>query len=309
MAGKTAMIFPGQGSQYVGMGQDFVTAHPWAGEIMERTEEISGIPVKRLCLEGPMESLTATVNLQPCLTAVEIICAKAIGEAGVTIDAVAGHSLGEYPALWAAGVLELDHAVELVIQRARLMEKAASERPGSMAAILGLSREELQAMVDSAHGEVALANHNSQQQIVVTGEKEGVAQVCHAAKEAGAKAIPLKVAGAFHSPLMKEAAKEFGAYLEKTPFKDPLLPFYSNVTAGAESSGDRIRGLMERQLCEPVRWYDIIGNMAADGIETFIEAGPKKVLSNLIKKILPGARVFQVDDQAALEACAKQIQK
>lgn len=304
---KRAFVFPGQGSQYVGMARDLLDACPQAEEIFETAREVTGVPVKELVLSGPMEELTRTVNLQPALTAVDMLCCAALREQGVDADAAAGHSLGEYPALWAAGFLEMPDVFRLVKARGELMEQAAAENPGAMAAVIGLERAELQELVDqvrsgSQKGVLALANHNSREQIVVTGTRELVAELCSAVKEMGKRAVPLKVSGAYHSPLMKGAADRFRQILEEVPFKDGRIPLYSNVTAAPETSGERMRKLMAEQICSPVRWFEIVNNMYDSGIRLFVELGPKKVLSGLIKKCLDADdyRVVNVEDSQGL---------
>ncbi len=302
MTGKTAFLFPGQGSQYVGMGKDFLRELPEAGRLFETAEKISGVPVASLCLEGPISELTKTRNLQPCLTAVDLLICKAVREAGIEAHAAAGHSLGEYPALWACGILNTEDVFRLVRSRGEFMEEAADLNPGAMAAVIGLDRDGLQVLVDKvtadAQGVLALANHNSREQIVVTGEKELVSKLCRAVKDAGKRAVPLKVSGAYHSPLMRPAADRFKEVLAGISFEDGRIPVYSNVTAEPEASGTRMRELMAEQICSPVRWFDIINNMYRDGVRTFIELGPKKVLTNLARKCLDAEDVdfFSVEN-------------
>lgn len=307
---KTAFVFPGQGSQYIGMGKAFLETLPRVQEIFEIGEAVTGIPLKTLCTEGPMDELTKTENLQPALTALDAACAAAAMDSGIIPDAVAGHSLGEYPALWAAGVIGLEDVFRLVHARGRLMEEAGAKRPGAMAAIIGLKKAELDGLIQplALQGIIAPANHNSPEQIVVTGEKTLVDTLSGLVKKRGARAIPLKVGGAYHSPLMKDAADKFAGLLEEVRFSPPKMPFYSNVTAGPETDPDIIKDLMARQMCEPVRWYEIVTNMAGDGIMEFIELGPKNVLSNLIKKCLPQGevRVFPIEDPEGLKACLSQ---
>ena len=302
-----AFVFPGQGSQYVGMGKALLETVPEADRIFCLAEDLTGLPVKRLCLEGPMEELTQATNLQTCLTTVEIISCMAARNAGLEASAVAGHSLGEYPALWAAGIVSLEDTFKLVHARGRLMEEAGKKNPGAMAAVIGISRERLAELVAplAKKGVLALANHNSPEQIVVTGEKDLVRDLCRDAKAIGARAIPLKVSGAYHSPLMKEAARGFSEVLAGVPFSRAKVPFYSNVTAEPESDPKKIKKLMERQICMPVRWYEIATNMNRDGISNFIELGPKKVLGRLIRKCLPeeSAKVFQGETLEDLKKC------
>ena len=300
MTAKTAFLFPGQGSQYIGMGKEFLEQVPGGRSLFEIAEKVTGVPAARLCLEGPLEELTKTRNLQPCLTAVDILCFMAVREQGLEAHAVAGHSLGEYPALSAAGVLSIETCFDLVKQRGRLMEDAAAANPGGMAAVIGLDREELEELVQNTAARdsvLALANHNSRQQIVVTGHRDAVKELCRLVKEKGKRAIPLKVSGAYHSPLMATAAEAFARVLENAKFHRAAIPVYSNVTAEPETEPERFKRLMGQQIRSPVRWFEIINNMYRDGIKNFIELGPKKVLTNLCKNCLDvgDARFFHVE--------------
>ncbi len=305
---KIAFLFPGQGSQYVGMGVDLLKAYEFASPMLQKAEDVCGIDIRKLCVKGPLEDLTRTANLQPCLTAIDIICAKALMEEGIQPDAVAGHSLGEYPALWACGAVDFRDCLRLVKERGRVMEAAAQRRPGSMAAIIGLEAQELKEIIDgvlSQHkGVLAMANHNSKEQIVVTGEKALVKSLCEKVKTLGKRAIMLRVSGAYHSPLMEGAAKEFARVLSSVSFGRPSIPIYSNVSANPEEDPAMIVRLLSQQMCMPVRWYEIANNMYRDGVRIFIEAGPKKVLSNLIKKSIDADdyQVFSVETKADIDS-------
>ncbi len=283
-------MFPGQGSQYVGMGKAAYEASAKAKEVFALAEEVCRWSVKKLCFEGPLSELTRTLHLQPALTAVSIAVYEALKERGVESEIVCGHSLGEYAALYAAGVLSLEDTFRLVLKRGELMEKAAKSHPGAMFAVIGLERKKLEEIAAQAQekGVVALANHNAPEQIVITGEEEAVCAAAEAAKEAGARVVRLKVSGAYHSPLMAEAAQEFRSFLEGITFSPPRKRFFSNVTAEEVSSPEEIKRLMGLQIERPVRWVEEIENIYAAGGREFIEVGPKNVLANLVKKILKG---------------------
>jgi [acyl-carrier-protein] S-malonyltransferase len=306
----TACLFPGQGSQSVGMGEDFYREFDFVRETFDMMEEITKIHVSRLCFKGPMEELTQTVHLQPALTAVNLACLQALRHAGFDFSMCAGHSLGEYSALRAAGVVTPEDAARLVFRRGELMHREAGKHQGAMQAIVGLTLAEVEALVaeGASKGVVAVANHNMETQIVITGSPEAVARVGGLAAAKGAKTVPLKVSGAWHSELIRGAEAEFKEVLAKTGFQPPQKKVVLNVTAADSSDPAEIREIMSRQLCSPVRWYDSMLRMKAAGIETFVEVGPGKVLSGLLRKILPKehpARVFNVGTLAQLEEYLK----
>lgn len=286
---RTAFLFPGQGSQYVGMGQDLFEADSAARRLFDLAEAATGLPLKRLCFEGPMEELTLTVNLQPAVTTVNLCLYQALVEAGVRPQAVCGHSLGEYSALFAAGVLSAADTVAAVAERGRLMHREAEKYPGAMAAIIGLTPEKLKGLVHplTKAGPIGLANFNTPVQTVVSGTPELVARAGNLAKAEGAKVIPLKVSGAWHSPLMEGATLDFETFTNTLNFKAPTTPIYLNATAAPETNPDTLRQAMGRQLTSPVRWAELIVNLQAAGIDTWVEVGPKNVLKGLVRKILP----------------------
>lgn len=307
---KTACVFPGQGSQWVGMGEDFYREFDFVREIFDMVEEVTRIHVSRLCFKGPMEELTQTVHLQPALTAVNLACLQALKHAGFDCGLCAGHSLGEYSALHAAGVIRREDAARLVFRRGELMHREASRHKGAMQAIVGLPLAEVDALVATGaeKGVVAVANHNMETQVVITGAPEAVAFVGAQAAARGAKAVPLKVSGAWHSELIRGAEDEFKEILAQTEFKAPQKKIILNVTAAESENPGEIREIMSRQLCSPVRWYDSMLRMKDAGAEVFVEVGPGKVLTGLLRKTLPKdspARIFNVGTLVQLEEYLK----
>jgi len=307
MPEKIAFLFPGQGSQFVGMGRDIADKFPEVREIFNQLDEVCGKTISNLCFEGPMEELTITVNLQPAVTAVNLACLAALSRSGISSSLSAGHSLGEYAALTSAGVITPYNALRLVKKRGELMHREALANPGSMAAVLGMEIEKVSDIVARAcsNGVLAVANHNSSQQIVITGQKESLEYAVDIVEEEGGKAILLQVSGAWHCDLMKNAVEDFRRFMDDIPFSRPKTTMLFNATAGAEDKPEKIKDIMARQLISPVKWYDIVLRMLDDGVGVFVEVGPKKVLTGLLKKIIPkqsNTKVYNVEDLKSLES-------
>ena len=306
MHGKIAFLFPGQGSQVIGMGHDLAERFPHSKSLFDNLDKLSPRPISKLCFEGPIDELTQTVNLQPALTTVNLVCLSALAESNIRPAVSAGHSLGEYSALAAAGVITESDAILLSRKRGELMQREADRNPGSMAAVMGLSIKQVDEVVRIAteKGVVAVANHNTAQQIVITGQKEPLAYAIELLKQKGAKAIPLNVSGAWHSPLMKNAVQEFRDFMQDIPFHKPESQILFNATASEETDPQKIKDIMSNQLVQPVRWHDIMLKMLKDGVDIFVEVGPKNVLIGLLKKTLPReskVKTYNVGDLKGLK--------
>lgn len=309
---KIAFLFPGQGSQVVGMGADLFHEYDFVREIFDAADDIAGTPISRYCFNGPMETLTETVNLQSAVTAVNLSCLAALKRAGVDCEMSAGHSLGEFSALSAAKVLSMADTLRVVFRRGELMHREAKRFNGAMVAIIGLDIDTVNGLVKAgqAEGVVSVANHNAAGQIVITGSPEGVAVVAEAAKSKRGKVIPLKVSGAWHSELIKGAETAFAEFIRSIPFSDPVHPVIHNVTADTCDTGEKIRTIMVRQLCSPVRWYDTIRRCVDDKVTVFVEVGPGKVLTGLLKKTIPadyGYQAYAVNSMDSLETAVSSL--
>ena len=282
---KKAYVFPGQGSQYPGMAKDLYESNEVARMMLERANEILGFRITDIMFEGTVEELKQTRVTQPAIFLHSVVMARCIQD--FTPDMVAGHSLGEFSALVAAGAIDFEDGLKLVSVRAEAMQKACEMNPGSMAAVLALETAKVEEICSACEGTVIPANYNCEGQIVISGEKEAVEKACIRMKEAGAKrALPLPVGGAFHSPLMEPARAELAEGIEKTVFRTPTCPIYQNVTALPSTDPEEIKRNLLAQLTAPVRWTQSVRNMAADGAEEFVELGPGTVLQGLINKIL-----------------------
>lgn len=296
---RIAFLFPGQGSQKIGMGKDVYNESALAKEIFLMAEKVTGLPIRTLCFEGPPTELAATKHLQPALTTINLALLACIFSTGIRPVVCAGHSLGEYSALAAANIVSPWDCLRLVQKRGELMHRESSLHKGTMQAIVGLDIGTVSAIVESAanYGRIVIANHNSQDQLVITGTPECVKWAGRKALDMGAKVIPLRVSGAWHSPLVNGALSEFEALLSSIEFRTPAFKVLHNVTAAPEDHPDDIRTLMSRQLCSRVRWFEIMLAMMNERIDVFVEIGPGTVLTKLLKKTLPkpsACRIYNV---------------
>ena len=281
-----AYIFPGQGSQFPGMGKALYERSQEAREMMDKASGILGFPITDIMFGEDAEALKATRVTQPASFIHSVVLALCSGLE--TPSMVAGHSLGEFSALAVAGAMDFEDALRLVSLRASAMQRCCEEVPGTMAAIINLPSETIEAICATCTGLVIPANYNSEGQVVISGEADAVREACAKMKEAGAKrALPLAVSGAFHSPLMEPARLELAEAIDKTPFRAPVCPIYQNATALPSLDPDVIKDNLLRQLTSPVRWTQTVRNMVADGADHFLEIGPGTVLQNLVRRIAP----------------------
>lgn len=303
--GKLAFLFPGQGSQAVGMGKQLAENNKEVANVFAKADEVLQDSLSEVIFEGPQEKLTLTTNAQPALLTTSFAILTALKEYDITPDFVAGHSLGEYSALVAAGALTFEDAVYAVRKRGEYMEEAVPGGEGAMAAILGANPHMLKQVTEEVTGEgyaVQIANMNSTKQIVISGTKQGVEIASQRAKENGAKrAIPLKVSGPFHSALMKPAAEKFQSVLNEITIQDTNIPVIANVTADVITSSAHIQEKLIEQLYSPVLWYPSIEYMVNQGVDTFIEIGPGKVLAGLMKSIDSSVKAYAIYDEETLK--------
>jgi [acyl-carrier-protein] S-malonyltransferase len=303
---KLAFMFPGQGSFELGMGREIAEAEPTAMAVYDEGSEASGLDLRRLCFSGTAEELTRTDLQQPALVATSLAINAALRSRGIVPDFVVGHSVGEFSALGAANALGVKETIALVRERGLAMAAAANARPGSMAAILGLADEVVEALCKKIHN-VWPANYNCPGQLVISGETDAVDECCDEAQREGARrAVRLKVSGAFHSPLVELAAERFRPAIERLDFKTPTSHFVSTVTAKLEAP-QRLRGLLVEQLTAPVRFTQSAREMVGHGVTTFVEVGPGNVLSGLLKRIDGSVKAVSVNDLKSLNAVAHEL--
>lgn len=305
--GRVAFVFPGQGSQVVGMGQELFAASPAARAVFERADRVLGMPLSRLCFEGPAEQLNDTVHAQPAILTVSLACLAALRERWgaqgrqVKPRIVAGHSLGEFTALVAAGVLPFPMALRIVHERGRLMKETGAARPGGMAAVLGMEAPALQAICDQVTregGVISLANANSPGQTVLSGDVGALQRAMALAREQGAqRVVRLAVSIASHSPLMQRAAAQFAILIGSLPLREPRIPIVANITGQVLNTADEVRAELVEHLLRPVEWTRSILEMIQRGTTTFLEIGPGQVLTGLIRRIDQEVQVLCLNDR------------
>ncbi|MBR6581321.1 MAG: ACP S-malonyltransferase [Ruminococcus sp.] len=297
----TISLFVGQGSQAQGMGRDIAEAFPKTAELYDTASDILGKDMKKLCFESPIEELSKTINAQPAIMLTSLVCLNAAIEKGYKFDGVAGHSLGEYAALVSSGMVSAEDGFRLIKARAEAMEAATAEQKGAMAAVMKLAPEKIEEICANASNYVTAVNYNSPQQTVIAGTPEGIAEVSEIFAELKARVVPLNVAGAFHSKLMQSAADKFYETAKTITFNAPQVKYYSNVTGGELTDFSDMAAILAKHIVSPVRFTSELAAMQAAGADTFVEFGPGKTLTGLVKKTLSGVTALNIENLAGLE--------
>lgn len=300
----TISLFSGQGSQYSGMGKDIIEAMPELLSVYETGSDILGTDLKKICFEADDAELSRTINAQPAIMTTSIICLKAAQSKGFVFDGVAGHSLGEYAAMYASGMITLEDAFRLIKARAAAMEEAAAASSGAMAAIMKIAPEKVAEVCDNAKEYAAAVNYNSPVQTVIAGTPEGIAEVSEVFAGLKARIIPLNVAGAFHSKLMQPAADKFYETAKTIEFKAPEVRYYSNVTGGELTDFSNMPELLAQHIVSPVRFTSELAAMSEAGADRFVEFGPGKTLTGLVKKTLKDVTAVSIENKDTLEGAA-----
>ena len=302
-----ACLFPGQGSQSVGMGRALSERYPEARAVFAEADRVLGFALSTLCFEGPTEELTLTENAQPALLATSVAAFRVLESRGLKPAAAAGHSAGEYAAHVAAGSLSLADGLRLIRRRGEAMARAGRERPGTMAAVLGLTVEQIQELLRNVNAprDLAAANYNSPGQVVLSGTPDAIERASEEARRAGAKkVVPLSVSAAFHSPLMEAASRDLDEAIGRAPIARARFPVYANVTAAPVSEPEAIREALRKQLLSPVLWEQTIRAMRASGIRQYVEVGNGRVLRGLVRGVDKEAGLFGSEDPDSIEAAA-----
>lgn len=297
----TISLFSGQGSQYPGMGKDILESMPDFSEIFETGSEILGRDLRAICLESDSAELARTINSQPAIMAVSILCLRAAMAKGYKFDGVAGHSLGEYAAMYASEMISLEDAFRLIKARSEAMEEAAAQAKGTMSAVMKISPQQVEDVCAQAKEYAAAVNYNSPVQTVVAGTPEGINEVSEIFAGMKARVVPLNVAGAFHSKLMQPAADKFYETAKKIEFKNPKVKYYSNVTGGELTDFSDIASLLAKHIVSPVRFTSELSAMQKDGADKFVEFGPGKTLTGLVRKTLKDVTAFNIENLETLE--------
>ncbi len=297
----TISLFVGQGAQAQGMGKDIAEAFPKTAELYDTASDILGKDMKKLCFESPIEELSKTINAQPAIMLTSLVCLNAAIEKGYKFDGVAGHSLGEYAALVSSGMVSAEDGFRLIKARAEAMEAATAEQKGAMAAVMKLAPEKIEEICANASNYVTAVNYNSPQQTVIAGTPEGIAEVSEIFAELKARVVPLNVAGAFHSKLMQSAADKFYETAKTITFNAPQVKYYSNVTGGELTDFSDMAAILAKHIVSPVRFTSELAAMQEAGADTFVEFGPGKTLTGLVKKTLNGVNALNIENLAGLE--------